>query len=37
MNDFRKQMPELNIDPKKLVRYVIIGVSALILVILFLM
>lgn len=37
MSEFRRQMPEMNIDPKKLVRYIVIGVFALILVIMFFM
>jgi len=37
MNDFRQQMPQLNIDPKKLGKYIAIGVIAIIVVILFFM
>ncbi len=37
MNDFRQQMPELNIDPKKVGRYLAIGVVGLILLVLFFM
>ena len=37
MNDFKQQMPNINIDPKKIGRYVLYGVIALVLVILFFM
>ena len=37
MNDFRQQMPKLNIDPKKIGRYIVIGVFVLIAIIMFLM
>ena len=37
MNDFRQQMPDFNIDPKKLGKYVMIGVISLIAIVMFLM
>lgn len=37
MNDFRQQMPQLNVDPKKLGKYIAIGVITVILIILFFM
>ena len=37
MSEFRQQMPQLNIDPKKLGKYIAIGVIAMIVVILFFM
>ena len=37
MNDFKSQIPEMNINPKKLMRYVALGVVLLIAVILFFM
>ncbi len=37
MNDFRREMPDFNIDPKKLGKYVAFGVLGLILVVMFLM
>ncbi|HIP32180.1 MAG TPA: prohibitin family protein [Crocinitomicaceae bacterium] len=37
MNDFRREMPDFNIDPNKLGKYVILGVLGLILVVMFLM
>lgn len=37
MTDFKQQMPQFNINPKKLARYVALGVAALILIILFFM
>ena len=37
MSDFRQQMPDFNIDPKKVGKYVAMGVLGLILVVMFLM
>lgn len=37
MNDFRQQMPEFNIDPKKVGKYLAIGVVALVALVLFFM
>lgn len=37
MNNFNQQMPDFNIDPKKIGKYVVIGVTSLILVVVFLM
>lgn len=37
MNDFKQQMPQMNIDPKKVGKYVAIGVLALVALILFFM
>lgn len=37
MNDFKQQMPQFNVDPKKIGRYVAFGVIGLILLILFFM
>jgi len=37
MSDFRQQMPKLNVDPKKIRKYVAYGVIGLILLVLFLM
>ena len=37
MNDFRQQMPDFNIDPKKLGKYILMGVIGLIVIVMFLM
>ena len=37
MNDFRTQMPDFNVDPQKIVRYVLIGVVVLVGIVVFLM
>lgn len=37
MNDFRQQMPQFNIDPKKIGKYITLGVVGLILVVIFFM
>tara|TARA_R110002072_G_scaffold282761_2_gene445930 strand:+ start:28074 stop:28946 length:873 start_codon:yes stop_codon:yes gene_type:complete len=37
MSDFRQQMPDFNIDPKKIGKFVVIGVLALILIVMFFM
>jgi prohibitin 1 len=37
MNDFKQNIPQMNIDPKKIGRYVVMGVIGLVLVILFFM
>ncbi len=35
MNDFKQQMPQFDIDPKKIGKYVAMGVVGLVLVVLF--